>query len=181
MVTTSFFGWQFDVVPTKSMEPAFNAGGMVVARPAESQDIKIGDPILFKQTLAEEEALICHRVINIKQIHDQLFFQTKGDANKYPDPYLVPSQNMLGKVILYVPQVGNIAYLSYLHESPVVFMGKELSIALLLTVAMVLTVVSMEVNNMYQWVLMPESKRRQEILKKRNARLMKRRKIFRMG
>jgi signal peptidase len=181
MVTASFLGWHFDVVPTNSMEPVYNAGGMVVARPVEAQEVKIEDPILFKQSFVEKEALICHRVIDIEQIDDQLFFQTKGDANKYPDPDLVPSQNLVGKVILYAPQVGNIAYLSHLHETPLNFMGKQISTASLFISSIMLAIVILEVNNIYEWVFRSELKRRGEILKRRKERLLKRKKALGIG
>lgn len=170
MLTASFFGWHFDVVPTKSMEPAFNPGGMVVTRPVEMEDIKIGDPILFREPHIEEEARICHRVIDIKEIDSQLFFETKGDASEYPDLDLVSPQNFIGKTIFYIPGVGNIAYLSQLHRTPITVMGNNISLALLIILAVGLTVISMELNNMWEWTFRPHVKRRQELLKKRREK-----------
>lgn len=173
MLTASFFGWHFDVVPTGSMAPAFNPGGMVVTRPAELEEIKIGDPILFREPATGGS--ICHRVIDVKEIDSQLFFQTRGDANEHPDQDLVSPQNFIGKTIFYVPRVGNIAYLSRLHTTPVTFMGKKISVALLLIVAAGMTVIGTELKNIWEWVFQPDLKRRQERLKKRKERLAKRR------
>jgi signal peptidase I len=181
IMTASVFGWHFDVVPTKSMEPVYNAGGMVVTRPAQSQEIKIGDPILFIQPVVAEKAFICHRVIGIQQIDGQLFFQTKGDANQYPDPDLVPAQNLIGRVAFYIPQVGNIAYLSRLYKTAISFMGQKISIASLSIFAIILVIVGMEVNNIYKWIFHPGLKRREEILKKRKQNLIKRRNAFGIG
>jgi len=181
MLTASFFGWHFDVVPTKSMEPAFNPGGMVVTRPVEMEDIKIGDPILFREPYIEQEARICHRVIDIKNIDSQLFFQTKGDAAEYADSDLVSSQNFIGKTIYYLPRVGNIAYLFHLHETAIVFMGKELSLGLLIIVAIGLTVIGTELKNIWGWIFTPHLKRRKEMLKKRKERLTKRKRGFFTG
>ena len=178
MLTASFFGWQFDVVPTGSMAPAFNPGGMVVTRPAEPKDVRVGDAILFRELYIEEEARICHRVIDIKEIDGQLFFQTKGDANEYADPDLVSSQNLIGKTIYYLPRVGNIAYLFRLHETPITLMGKKISVALLVILAIGLTVVGTEIKNMWEWIFRPHVKRRREILKKRKERLAKRKRRF---
>jgi signal peptidase I len=179
MLTASFFGWRFDVVPTKSMAPAFNPGGMVVTRPAEPKDIKVGDTILFRQPHIEKEARICHRVIDIKKIDSQLFLQTKGDANEYPDPDLISSQELIGKTIFYVPRVGNVAYLSRLHETPVTLMGKKISVAFLLILAAGLIVIGTELRNMYQWIFSPDLRRRREILKKRKQRALRRkRRLF---
>jgi signal peptidase I len=178
MLTASLFGWRFDVVPTKSMAPAFNPGGMVVTRPVEPKDIRVGDAILFREPYIEEEARICHRVIDIKEIDGQLFFQTKGDANEYPDPDLVTPQNLIGKTIFYLPRVGNIAYLSRLHATPITLMGKQISVALLVILAIGLTVIGAELKNMWEWIFRPHVKRRREILKKRKERLARRRRRF---
>lgn len=181
MLTASFFGWHFDVVPTRSMEPAFNPGGMVVTRPVKMEDVRIGDPILFRELTIGGEARIVHRVIDIKEIDSQLFFQTKGDASEYPDADLVSSQNFIGKTIFYVPRVGNIAYLSRLHETPVTLMGKQLSVALLLILAIGLTLIGAELKNMSEWILEPDAKRRREISKRRKERLAKRRRRYFTG
>ena len=117
-------------------------------------------------------------MIEITQIDGELFFQTKGDANEYPDSELVSAQNLVGKTVLYIPYVGNIAYLSQLHTTPLAFMGKRISVAFLLILPIGLTIIGMEVKNMWEWVSTPEFKRRQERLKKRRRRLLKRKKVF---
>ena len=175
ILTASFWGWHFDVVPTKSMEPAFSPGGMVVTKPAALEDIEVGDAILFRELLVEEEARICHREIDIKEIDQQLFFQTKGDANEHPDSDLVSSQNFLGKTIFYVPRVGHISYLSHLHESPITLMDTNISIAFLVISAVGLTVISTELKNMWEWISRPHMKRRQERLKIRHQRVLQHR------
>jgi len=179
VVTASFVGWHFDVVPTESMEPAFSPGGMVVTRPVELKDIEVGDAILFREPATGGS--ICHRVINIEEIDSQLFFQTKGDANEYPDSDPVSSQNFIGKTISYIPNVGKIAYLSRLHETAIVFMGRKLSIAFLLIIVIGVSIIGLESNNIGEWIFTPHLKRRQEILKKRKERLAKRKRRFFTG
>ena len=114
----------------------------------------------------------------IKEIDGLLLFQTKGDANEYPDADLVSSQYFIGKTIFYLPRVGNIAYLSHLHTTPVAFMGKKISVAFLIIAAIGLTVVGMELKNMWEWISSPHVKRRQERLKKRKERLARRKRRF---
>ena len=150
----------------------------MVTRPVDPKDIRVGDAILFREPQIEEEARIVHRVIAIKEIDSQLFFQTKGDANEYADPDLVSPQNFIGKTIFYLPRVGNIAYLSRLHETPVTFMGKKISVALLIILAIGLTVIGTESKNMWEWISKPHVKRRQERLKKRKERLARRKRRF---
>lgn len=177
MLAASLLGWRFDMVPTGSMEPAFSPGGMVVTRPAGMEDIKIGDTILFTEPRTEKEARICHRVIDIREIDGQLFFQTKGDANEYPDPDLVSHQDFIGKTVLYLPRVGNIAYLSRLHETPITLMGKKISVALLLVVAIGLAVIGAESRKMWEWTFRRELMRHREVVRKRKQRAARRRRF----
>jgi len=169
----SCFGWRFDVVTGKSMEPTFDVGGLVVTRPVEPKDVMIGDPILFK--VPNVEAFMCHRVVDIRETGNELFFQTKGDGRQYPDADLVSSQDLVGKAIFYVPHVANVAYLFRLHQTPVVFMGKPLSIAFLFVLATGSIIVGTELKNIWECIFRPHRKRRQEILKQRRDRLLRRR------
>jgi len=169
---TAPFGWRFDLVVTGSMEPAFDVGGLVVTRPVPSKDVAVGDPILFKEK--DAEAYICHRVIDIKEMNNEVFFQTKGDANEYPDPDLVSSQ--VSEVIFYVPHVGKVA--SYLNQTPIIFMGKELSVTILLVLALGLMAIGLELKNIWEWTFNRELKRHQEVLKKRREKALKRRYRF---
>jgi len=100
------FGWQVDAVVSGSMEPQLMTGSMVVTRPVEPETIVTGDTITFRPTTAGEN-LITHRVIGIG-LNSPLYFQTKGDANDYPDPLIVPAQNLIGKICFHVPYVGYI-------------------------------------------------------------------------
>lgn len=178
MVVASFLGWHFDVVPTRSMQPAFQPGRMVVSRPAAPEDVEVGDVILFTAPYLEEEARICHRVIDTQESDSRVFFQTKGDAYERPDAELVSSQNLIGKTVFYVPEVGRIAYLSRLHATPVTLMGQGVSVAMLVILATGLAVIGSELQNIGEWALRPESKRRRELVKNRNERLAKRRRRF---
>lgn len=169
---TAPFGWRFDLVVTESMAPAFDVGGLVITRPVPSNDVAVGDPILFREKGAE--AYMCHRVIDIKEMNNELFFQTKGDNNEYPDPDLVSSP--VSEVILYVPHVGKVA--SHLHQTPITFMGKELSVALLLVLVLGLTAVGIEMKNIWEWTFRRELKRHREVLKKQREKALKRRYRF---
>ncbi len=178
LTASSFLGWRFDVVPTGSMEPAFSPGGMVITRPVELESIVVGDPILFGVPGLEEGARIVHRVIEIEQMDDQLFFRTKGDANEYPDADLVSSRNLIGKTVLYLPHVGNIAYLSRLYETAIVFMGKGISLAAVIVAAVGLTAISMELLDVWEWVFRPHLRRNRDLLKKRKERLHRQKRMF---
>lgn len=176
VLVVSFLGCRFDVVSGESMEPNFKLGGLVVTWPTETEDVEVGDAILFREL--NTELFICHRVIDIEETDNQRFFQTKGDANEYPDPDPVSSRNLIGKAVFYIPQVGNLAYFSRLHETPVVFMGEKLSMALLSVVVAGLIIVGIESKNIWEWTFNRELKKHRERIKKRRETAFRRRRRF---
>jgi len=106
------FGWRIDTALSNSMNPALKAGGMVVTQPVDPTDIKVGDIINYGSPI--DGKMVTHRVVEIKE-HSPILFQTKGDANEDPDPYLVPAQNVVGRVCFYIPLLG---YISQFVKTP---------------------------------------------------------------
>ena len=100
------FGWRVDAISSGSMEPQLPTGSLVVTHPVESDAIVVGDMITFRLSTVSEN-MITHRVIGIGH-NSPLHFQTKGDANDYPDPFTVPARNLIGKICFHVPYVGYI-------------------------------------------------------------------------
>ena len=98
------FGWRVDAVLSGSMEPQLKTGVVVITRPVEPEAIAVGDIITFRPTTVGEN-LISHRVIGIEE-NSPLYFQTKGDVNADPDPFIVPAQNVVGKICFHVPFLG---------------------------------------------------------------------------
>jgi|WetSurMetagenome_2_1015567.scaffolds.fasta_scaffold170823_2 signal peptidase I len=97
------FGWRIDSVLSGSMEPQLKVGSIVVTQPLKSENIRVGDAITFYSPLHKE--MVTHRVVSI--VNDYIYyFRTKGDANEEPDPYIVPSTNVAGKVCLHIPYLG---------------------------------------------------------------------------
>jgi signal peptidase I len=109
------FGWRADTVLSGSMEPALPVGCVQVTRPVNPEDIKAGDIITFRSPTNGK--LMSHRVVTVQD--DQSYeFRTKGDANEDADPYLVPSQNVVGRVCFKVAHIGYVV--EYL-KSPIGF------------------------------------------------------------
>ncbi|MFC1860574.1 signal peptidase I [Chloroflexota bacterium] len=98
-------GWRVDAVLSGSMAPEVKVGSLVITRFVDSEEIAVGDIITFHPNLAEPK-LITHRVVAIGH-NSPLYFQTKGDANQYTDPFKVPERNLVGKVILHIPYWGH--------------------------------------------------------------------------
>lgn len=110
------FGWQADGLRSGSMSPALKRGMLVVAMPVESATIKTGDIIIYRPASSAEN-LICHRVIAIE--NPPLFFKTKGDALAFADPEMVPSQNVVAKVVFDVAILG---YAAMFMKTPIGFL-----------------------------------------------------------
>jgi signal peptidase len=130
------FGWRVDVVFSGSMEPQLKVGSLLITRPMESKDIKVGDTITFYSPL--RNGMISHRVITAES--DTLpYFRTKGDANEDPDPFIVPVQNVAGKVCFRIPYLGYAA--QFLRTLP----------GMLLTLVIPgLIIIAMEIRNIWR-------------------------------
>ena len=100
------YGWSVDAVLSSSMEPELKVGAVVITRPVDAEDIKVGDILTFYSPLSEQ--LISHRVIAVEQ-GSSLHFSTKGDANEDADPFILPPENVVGKVCFHIPYFGYVA------------------------------------------------------------------------
>jgi len=130
------FGWSVDAVFSGSMEPELKVGGVVITRPAEAEDIKVGDTITFYSPLSEK--LTSHRVIAAED-GSSFHFRTKGDANEDADPFIVPAENVVGKVYFHIPYLG---YVTQFVKTP---------LGLLLTLCLPgLIIIVMEMRNIWR-------------------------------
>lgn len=98
------FGWEVACIRSGSMSPVLQRGDMVILCPVDSRDIAVNDIIAFNPVTVGEEN-ICHRVVAIKQ-NGSLEFQTKGDAEPIQDPFQVPPDKVIGRVVYAAPNLG---------------------------------------------------------------------------
>ncbi len=104
------------IVLSGSMEPEYKAGSVIYLKeiPDKSQ-IKVGDPITYKVEGIDEACT--HRVIEVepntdpatKQKLGEYIFHTKGDANDTADGGVVYSNNVIGRPVFHIPQLGYLA------------------------------------------------------------------------
>jgi signal peptidase len=109
-------GWRVDAVLSGSMEPKLKTGAVVITQPADPEAIAVGDIITFRPTTVGENT-ISHRVLGIER-SSSLYFRTKGDANEDPDPFIVPAQNLAGRICLHIPFLG---YVTQFVKTPLGF------------------------------------------------------------
>jgi len=100
-------GWRVNAVLSGSMEPALKVGSLVVTRPVEPEKVKVGDIITFSPVSVGEN-MITHRVTGVT-VNSPVHFATRGDASDKPDPFMVPEQNLIGKICLHIPYWGHFA------------------------------------------------------------------------
>jgi signal peptidase len=97
------YGWRADTVLSGSMEPALPVGCVEVTRPVRLDTIEAGDIITFRSPTNGK--LMSHRVVAVEE-GDSYQFRTRGDANEDTDPYLIPAQNVVGRVCFKLSHVG---------------------------------------------------------------------------
>ena len=143
------FGWSVDTVFSGSMEPQLKVGGVVVTRHVAAEEIQVGDIITFYPPASEQ--LTSHRVIAVDD-GSPLHFQTKGDANENTDPFVVPAENVVGKVCLHLPYFG---YAAQFVKTP---------LGVLLTLCLPgLVIIAMETRNIWRVITEERTERKYRI------------------
>lgn len=98
------------VVVSGSMRPTININDLIIVQGVDPSTLEVGDIIVFRNPNYPNQPCgsghcIVHRIIDVVS-RDPPIFKTKGDANYAPDPFLVKGENIVGKVILIIPQLG---------------------------------------------------------------------------
>jgi len=90
-------------VQSGSMEPSISTGSLIIIKPMETyakEDIiNITEP-------ADPKVSVTHRIIDIEETDDGIYYITKGDANESADTEKRSAQNVTGKVIFSIPLLG---------------------------------------------------------------------------
>lgn len=97
------------VVLSSSMSPAIEAGDVVFVSDVRAEAIADGDVVTYTpvgEPLSTQGERITHRVVDVVDRNDGLYFETKGDANDAPDEQLVPADRVVGRVTLHLPALG---------------------------------------------------------------------------
>lgn len=98
-------------IVSPSMEPTINVYDVIVTKKIEPKDIKVNDIITFISTSSISEGMtVTHRVVSIVNGPNGVEFKTKGDNNLSADSDTAKSENLLGKVIFKVPQLGRLQF-----------------------------------------------------------------------
>lgn len=96
-----------------SMTPNINVYDAIInVRVDDPKDIEVGDVITFISTsLLTPGTTITHRVIAITTDENgEVCYQTKGDYNPVADQACAKYNNIIGKVIFKIPQLGRVQF-----------------------------------------------------------------------
>ena len=126
------FGLGVYTVLSPSMEPEYKTGALLYVKKVDPQKLKVGDVITF---MVSRETTVTHRIVEISRENDgQLYFKTKGDANKTADAGSVNQNNILGKPVFDIPYLGYVA--GFITQPPGMYLGIAVGVILTILVFM---------------------------------------------
>ncbi|MCM3707660.1 MULTISPECIES: signal peptidase I [Cytobacillus] len=100
----SIFGYKPLTILSNSMQPAFNAGDIILID-VETEP-KEGDVITYKHP---DGVLVTHRAVRTFVQNGTMFFETKGDNNEHVDEVLISRENIVGVQEKIIPNLGYVA------------------------------------------------------------------------
>ena len=103
LVVPRIFGIKEYTVITPSMEPTIPVGCIVLVKPTDFEEIRVGDVISYT-ALHHSDVVVTHRVTEIDP--DAGTITTKGDANKGNDINPVEKWQIIGVVVFSLPGAG---------------------------------------------------------------------------
>jgi signal peptidase len=105
-------GHPVTIITGGSMSPAIPIGSLVVEEPSPIANLAPGDIATFRLASGVK---VTHRVTRVVERADGTWYEIKGDANEAPDPALLSSGSVVGRVIVSAPLLG---YLTWLLHQP---------------------------------------------------------------
>lgn len=88
-----------------SMTGTFDIGDVVVVRPVDTADLRVGEVITF-QPVSDDPALTTHRIVAVNVGSEGTSYVTRGDANTTDDLDAVRPEQVKGAVWYSVPLLG---------------------------------------------------------------------------
>jgi len=91
-----------------SMTGTYDVGDVVIVKPVDTDDLRVGDVITF-QAVSDDPTLTTHRIVALAFGSEGTQFVTQGDANSSQDLSPVSPEQVKGEVWYSVPKVGYVA------------------------------------------------------------------------
>lgn len=104
-VVPSVFGYSAMSVLSGSMRPYLEPGDMIVDRAVKAKEIIVGDVITYRVGTS----IVTHRVVEIMEKDNKVYFLTRGDANNTDDGRPIEEIQLIGRVSFKIPKGGYVA------------------------------------------------------------------------
>ncbi|MEM2143361.1 MAG: signal peptidase I [Candidatus Thorarchaeota archaeon] len=107
------------VVTSGSMEPTLYRGDLLILQGRTAEQISVGDIVVYTADW-HPTAPIVHRVVEIEIVDGSYYFYTKGDANPTRDSGYRTIEDIVGVVVLVIPQLGQVSLFVQTLEGKIV-------------------------------------------------------------
>lgn len=97
------------IVLTDSMQPEIKSGDLIICHTTSADEVQVNEIISFFDPEGNGTSIVTHRVVEILQEEDGIFFRTRGDNNNTDDQELVPEENLVGIYRMRIAGVGHVA------------------------------------------------------------------------
>jgi signal peptidase len=104
VTATNLLGYSSYVIYSGSMEPTVKVGSLLLTRPADVEDLRVGDVITYRSP--GNHTTLTHRIVSIRQQDGQRVFKTKGDASLEPDPREIILRGEVSRMAFDIPYLG---------------------------------------------------------------------------
>lgn len=104
-VVPSVFGYKPFIVLSGSMETEIFRGDLIIVKVTDPQTLKVDDVIAFRDA---EGTVTTHRIIDIVEKDENIYFVTKGDNNSSQDQNLVELNDVEGLYVTKITGLGNV-------------------------------------------------------------------------
>lgn len=98
------------VIISGSMEPNIHVYDVIVSKRTDTTELKEGDVITFYSNDSRFYGVtVTHRIVEVID-GEKGIFRTRGDANNVEDEALTIGDNIIGKVVMRIPQLGRLQF-----------------------------------------------------------------------
>jgi signal peptidase len=98
--------WRLVPILSGSMAPKIPTGSLALATPAPTGSVHAGEVVLFRTPIGDHH-LTAHRIVRVLRRGAHPVVETKGDANRRPDPWRARlSGTTVWRIRAAVPQLG---------------------------------------------------------------------------
>jgi signal peptidase len=97
-------GYESYVIYSGSMQPTVKVGSLLLTRPVDVDDLRVGDVITYRSP--GNNITLTHRIVDMRQEDGEWVFETKGDASLGPDPQEVILRGQATKMAFDIPYLG---------------------------------------------------------------------------